>query len=125
MKVKCCKDLYMNTGEKAFIKNKIYEVIDKDLSEATNIIDDIDALNHYLGDWCIYFSKVEDKEIIRHTNRCISCGRFIENKKIFCKDCKEKRKFKKLSWYKELPNKNYDLFNSFCDKGCNERREKI
>lgn len=59
MKVKCLKNLYMNTKEKAYIKNKIYETEDTVLNEFTNIVDEIDNKMHYLNTWFIYFEKID------------------------------------------------------------------
>ena len=104
MKVRCIKDLYMNNGIKSFTKDKIYETKYKTITYDINIVDD-NKNNHYLGEWFYFFKKVEEKEIIRHTNRCKQCGKFIKKEEYICKKCREKNLIKekeklKFSWYK-------------------------
>lgn len=58
MKIRCLKNLYINTKEKAYIKNKIYETESNVLNEFTPVFDEIDNKIHYLSNWFIYFEKV-------------------------------------------------------------------
>lgn len=48
----------MDTKEKAYIKNKIYETESNVLNEFTPVFDEIDNKIHYLSNWFIYFEKV-------------------------------------------------------------------